>query len=59
MTDEMVGCSCGWKGCKSTLYKTDGYCPKCGRMLDLTINTNVKAPRATQEQLKSFSAVRA
>ncbi len=37
MSDEMVGCSCGWKGVKSTLYKTNGNCPKCGKILSKSI----------------------
>jgi hypothetical protein len=33
MTEEMFACKCGFKCVMSTLYKTDGKCPKCGKNL--------------------------
>jgi len=30
MTEEIFACKCGFKCVVSTLYKTDGACPKCG-----------------------------
>jgi hypothetical protein len=41
MTDEIVGCPCGWKGCKSTLYKTEGRCPVCKKLLSKTVATEM------------------
>lgn len=44
MSDEIVGCSCGWKGVKSTLYKTDGTCPKCGKLLSTSVANEMGVP---------------
>lgn len=31
----IIRCKCGWKGiAESTLFKTDGKCPKCEKMID-------------------------
>lgn len=31
MSEEIFACKCGFKCVNSTLYKTDGNCPKCGK----------------------------
>jgi len=33
MSDQIVGCKCGFKFVRSTLAKTDGNCPKCKAVL--------------------------
>lgn len=48
MSDEIVGCVCGFKCCKSTLYKTAGKCPKCGKLLSVTVANEMNSKNLTQ-----------
>ena len=38
MAEEMFACKCGFKCVVSTLYKTDGKCPKCGKNHPSTVD---------------------
>ena len=39
--EEIVVCPCAFKTVKSTLYKTQGRCPKCNKLLSKTIQSEM------------------
>ena len=49
MSEEIVSCwNCGFKMVKSQLYKSEGSCPRCKKLMDKAMKDNIKAAKEAQ-----------
>lgn len=54
MTDEMIGCPCGFRAVKSQIHKTSGVCPRCGTVLIEGLSEMHAKTKKTKEEIKAL-----